>query len=91
MKKVKVRYYNTIADYLGRREEVRELSDGATLLDLVEGLAKESASFRNLVQVVDGDYGGRLRLFCNEQLVLDYAHKLADGDKVQVFLPVSGG
>lgn len=91
MPQVLVKYYNIVADVLGRRQEQRSVPTGTTVGDLVTALAEESTSFRNLAFSASGQASGHLRLFRNEQAVNDLDEPLADGDELRFFPAVSGG
>jgi MoaD family protein len=89
--RVSVRYYNIVADFVGRREERREMAAGATLRDLMEALATESTSFQKLAFTDEGQVSGHVRLFRNGQAVLDLDEPLVVGDEMRVFPTISGG
>ncbi|MEJ5201173.1 MAG: MoaD/ThiS family protein [Anaerolineales bacterium] len=89
--KVKVRYYNLVADYLGRKTEERFLEDGATCYSLVRVLSEENESFRRLAFTDEGKISHRLRIFRNGQMIVDANIRLADQDEIQMFPAVSGG
>jgi molybdopterin converting factor small subunit len=96
---VSVRYYNIVADLIGRREETRLLSAGTTARDLVQELARENPSFAALACTVpsgaggagDGQVSGHIRLFRNGQAVLDLDETLVQGDQLRLFPAISGG
>jgi molybdopterin converting factor small subunit len=88
---VSVKYYNIVADFLGRREEKRAVAAGTTIRDFVAALASESASFRRLAFTAEGNVSGHLRLFRNGQAVLDLDEPLGDNDEIRVFPAISGG
>jgi MoaD family protein len=89
--RVSVKYYNIVADFVGRREECREVAAGATVRDLVGMLATESTSFQRLAFTDDGQVSGHVRLFRNGQAVLDLDEPLVEGDEMRVFPTISGG
>lgn len=88
---VSVKYYNIVADFVGRREERREVGARTTVRDLMDTLAAESASFRKLAFTDEGQVSGHVRLFRNGQAVLDYDERLVEGDEIRVFPTISGG
>jgi molybdopterin converting factor small subunit len=88
---VSVKYYNIVADFLGRQEEKRAVSAGTTIRDFVAALAGESASLRRLAFTAEGKVSGHLRLFRNGQAVLDLDEPLAANDEIRVFPTISGG
>lgn len=89
--RVSVKYYNIVADFLGRREEQRLLPAGTTVRGLVEALASESAPFHRLVYTSGKQVGGQVRLFRNGEAVLDLDEPLADGDELRIFPVIAGG
>jgi molybdopterin converting factor small subunit len=88
---ISLRYYNLVADLLGRREELRAVPADTTLHELLDALSCENASLGRLLPVAAGDLGGRLRLFRNGRFVLDPDEPLADGDELRLFPAISGG
>lgn len=88
---ISVKYYNIVADFLGRREEQRTLRAGNNLRDLLAVLAGESLAFRRLALTAEGQVTGHVRLFHNGQAVLDFDEPLAEGDEVRVFPTIAGG
>jgi molybdopterin converting factor small subunit len=88
---VSVRYYNIVADALGRREELRVLEAGATVRDLLQALATERPSFAKLALTAEGGIGGQMRPFRNGCAVLDLDEVLLDGDDLSLFPAISGG
>ena len=88
---VSARYYNIVANLLGRRQEQRTVPPGTTMRELVVALAEESPSFRKLAFTASGQVSGHLRLFRNMQVVNDLDELLADGDEIRFFPAVSGG
>jgi molybdopterin converting factor small subunit len=88
---VSIRYYNLVADFLGRREEQRALPPGSSLLFLVQALAAESGPFQRLALTADGQVSGHVRLFRNGEMVHDLSTMITDGDEVRVFPAISGG
>jgi MoaD family protein len=89
--RVSVRYYNIVADFLGRREERRGVAAGATIRDLMRTLATESTSFQKLAFTTEGQVSGHVRLFRNGQAVMDLDEPLVEGDEMRVFPTISGG
>ncbi len=89
--RVSVKYYNIVADFVGRREEQRGVAAGATIRDLMRTLASESTSFKKLAFTTEGQVSGHVRLFRNGQAVLDLDGPLAEGDEIRGFPTISGG
>lgn len=77
--RVSVRLNGSMATLLGPRREL-DLAEGARVADLLAALADEAgaAAVPGLAVAVDG-------------AIVDGAHPLADGDRVAVLAPVSGG
>jgi molybdopterin converting factor small subunit len=88
---VSIRYYNIVADLLGKQTERRALPPGTTAQGLIEALARESQPFGRFALTEAGQPRGHLRLFRNAQAVPDLAEVLADGDEIRVFPTISGG
>jgi molybdopterin converting factor small subunit len=84
-------YYNIVADFLGRRQEERSVEAGTTIAAVVRALAAESESFGRLALTGSGEISGHLRLFRNDQAVIDLDEPLADGDEIRMFPAISGG
>jgi len=74
---IKVKYFASLAQQLGRREQLLELDPGATVLDAWRR-ANDSAIPENVLQAVNYEY-------------VDSAQLLEDGDEVAFFPPVTGG
>jgi MoaD family protein len=89
--RVSVKYHNIVADFVGRREERREMAAGATIRDFLGTLAAESTSFKKLAFTTEGQASGHVRLFRNGQAVLDLDEPLVEGDEMRVFPTISGG
>ena len=75
-------YFGIVRERLGRREELRDCSDGLTVAEL---LAELAASDDILALGA-----GSLRVAVNREYVGD-EHRLADGDEVAIIPPVAGG
>lgn len=80
--KITVRYFASIREVVGRREEVREVTDGSTAGELVDTIVTEHPA-------VDG-------LRRTSRLMLNHAYAdrdqvLHDGDELALIPPVSGG
>ena len=80
--KVRVRLWGGLSEAGGFREDVLDLSDGATAADVIntlEGAAPRLARFRSVTRVA-----------VNAEIV-DASTPLADGDEVSLLPPVAGG
>ncbi len=91
--KVRVRYFNVLADYAGCKRAEVALPAGSSLRQLLDRLVEtNSVSFRRAVKS-GPSFNAYLRVFCNDRLVgeqeLDAA--VADGDEVLLFPAVAGG
>lgn len=80
--KVRLLYFGIVREKLGRREETRSCTDGAT----VAGLLAELAASDDIFALG----AGVLRVAVNREYV-DDTHVLADNDEVAVIPPVAGG
>ncbi len=75
--KVKVKYFASMRDRMGRGEEELELPPGATIADLWKAVSQEALPENTLV-AVNMEY-------------TDLNQALKDGDEVAFFPPVTGG
>jgi MoaE-MoaD fusion protein len=80
--RVRVLYFGIVRERLGMRQEPVELSDGATVADMLETLARLHPSFAAGVRSV--------RVARNEEYV-DSSTTLSENDEVAIIPPVSGG
>ena len=78
--RIQVRYFASIREALGRREEAREVAEGASVADLWEQLVAEQPRLREQ----------RYRPAVNQEYV-EPATALREGDEVAFIPPVSGG
>ena len=74
---IKVKYFASLAEQLGCREQQIELSPGATVLDVWRA-ANGGAIPENILQAVNHEY-------------VEGTRALNDGDEVAFFPPVTGG
>ncbi len=74
---VRIKYFASLAEQLGRREQQLELEPGATVLNVwrtaIGGVIPD-----NVLQAVNHEY-------------VDSAWTVSDGDEVAFFPPVTGG
>ncbi len=75
--KIEVKYFASLAEQLGRREQQLELRAGATVLDAWRA-ANDCAIPENVLQAVNHEY-------------VQSNRQLSDGDEVAFFPPVTGG
>jgi molybdopterin synthase sulfur carrier subunit len=78
-----------LRSYTGGRDEVS--GSGATLGELLVHLDRNFPGMR--FRMIDEQDRVRvhIRLFVNREPVRDLAHRLADGDEVQILCALSGG
>lgn len=74
---IKVKYFASLAEQLGRREQQLELNPGSTVVDVWRS-ANGGAIPENVLLAVNYEY-------------VDAAQALNDGDEVAFFPPVTGG
>ena len=89
--RIRVRFFNIVADQAGRRVEERRVSDGSTIADLLRDLAAEHPALSRYASAGDRSSSNPFRLFRNERIVLDAGEPLADGDEIRIFPIISGG
>jgi molybdopterin converting factor subunit 1 len=78
---VKIRFFASLRERLGRAELVRDVAGGATAGDVLATLHEEFPALAG---------SGRVAIAVNSEYV-DAGHVLADGDEVALIPPVSGG
>lgn len=78
---VTVRLSGPLAQSLGARRAVG-MDEGATVLDLLEAIAREAG--------IDPGHAGSLAAVAGGSF-LARSHALADGDQLDVLVPVAGG
>ena len=86
-----VRFYNIVADQVGRRAEERWVADGSTITDLLRDLAAQHPALSRYASAGDRSSSNPFRLFRNGRIVLDTGEPLADGDDIRIFPIISGG
>lgn len=82
MPKVTVRYFASIREAIGRREETRLISDETTAGDLVKAIVSDHPALAPLSRTS--------RIMVNREYA-DNGQVLSDGDEVALIPPVSGG
>src|SRR6476469_10962995 len=80
--KIKTRYFAIVREALGKREETRDVPEGATAGDLLADITNEVPRLANL--------GRAMMLMVNQEYV-EPGHLLRDGDEFVISPPVSGG
>jgi len=89
--RIRVRFYNIVADQAGRRVEERWVPDGSTIADLLRDLAAHHPALSRYIKSGDRPSSKPFRLFRNGRIVLDAGEPLADGDEIRIFPIISGG
>jgi molybdopterin synthase sulfur carrier subunit len=93
--KVKIRYFALLRELTGKREELVELEEDASVGKLLETLsAKYGGKFRDYLYGVGEFEGLSLNFLLNGRNVsLDkgFETKLQDGDVLSILPPVAGG
>lgn len=80
--KIKTRYFAIVREALGKRDDVREVPEGATAGDLLAEITREVPRLAKL--------GRAMMLMVNQEYV-EASHLLHDGDEFVIIPPVSGG
>jgi molybdopterin converting factor small subunit len=89
--RIHVRFYNIIADRVGKRDEVRWVADGSTIDDLLQLIAAEYPALSRYASAGDRLSSKPFRLFRNGRIVLDAGEPLASKDEIRIFPIISGG
>lgn len=80
--KIHVKYFATLRDRAGRRQEEVEVSEGATVADLKEMLGAREERMKEALQ--------SCLVSINQEYAFD-GDALGEGDEIAIFPPVSGG
>ena len=80
--KVQVLYFASCREIVGERQAEMELSDGATVSDLVTQIGSEHPRFQDVA---------RTAMVAVNQEYVEPSHGLSEGDEVAFIPPVSGG
>ena len=75
---IRVKYFASLREQLGRAEDVLEAGDARTVTEIWTAVTGESALPPNTLAAVNAEY-------------VDAAERVADGDEVAFFPPVTGG
>jgi molybdopterin converting factor small subunit len=89
--RIRARYYNVVADQVGRRADERWVPDGSTIADLLRDLAAQHPALSRYAGADGRPSSKSFRLFRNGRIVLDAGEPLADGDQIRIFPIISGG
>jgi len=89
--RIRVRFYNIVADQVGRRAEERWIPEGSVIADLLRDLAAQHPALSRYVSEGDRPFPNPFRLFRNGRIVLDAGEPLANGDEIRIFPIIAGG
>lgn len=89
--RIRVRFYNIVADQVGRRAEERWIPEGSVIADLLRDLAAQHPALSRYAGTHDRPFPNPFRLFRNGRIVLDAGEPLADGDEIRIFPIIAGG
>lgn len=93
--KVTVRFFTTLREITGQKEEQVELSSPPTVSSLLKQLSKRHGKeFGDYVYDESGNVRGHLQFLVNGQSVTalrDLRTRLNDGDQLAILPPVGGG
>mgnify|MGYP006267132749 FL=1 len=93
--KVTVRFFTTLREITGKKEEQVELSRPPTVASLLKQLSKEHGKeFGDYVYDELGNVRGHLQFLVNGRSVTalkDMRTRLQDGDQLAILPPVGGG
>lgn len=79
---VKLRYFASLREHLGKSEETRKIPDGATVGTIWDLLIQERPELRKLERSI---------VFAVAKEYVDKNHTLQDNDELAFIPPVSGG
>jgi molybdopterin converting factor small subunit len=89
--RIRVRFYNIVADQVGRRAEERWIPEGSVIADLLRDLVAQHPALSRYAGAGDRLSLNPFRLFRNGRIVLDGGEPLADGDEIRIFPIIAGG
>jgi molybdopterin converting factor small subunit len=89
--RIRVCFYNIVADLVGRRVEERWMPEGSVIADLLQVLAAEYPALRHYAHTGDPPSPNPLRLFRNGRIVVNTGDRLTDKDEIRIFPIISGG
>lgn len=92
--KVKVKFFGTLGNLVGKREAKLEFEEPITVIDLVYFLAMRYSDFKNYVLEKDGNVRDFLSFLVNGKNITfleGFKTNLKDGDIVAIITPVGGG
>ncbi len=92
---VRVKFFTTLREIVGKKEEYMQLSDPATLEALLEQLSeKHGEEFEDYVYDGNGRMREQLQVLVNGKSVSEDTRmktKLHEGDEIAILPPVGGG
>lgn len=89
--RIRVRFYNIVADQVGGRVAEHWMPEGSTIADLLCDLAAQHPALSRYASAGDRLSSKPFRLFRNGRIVLDTGVPLADTDEIRIFPIISGG
>ena len=89
--KVKARFYGIVHDELGLREVEYILSNGSTIMDLINLIVSTKPALKEMVYDEEGNFRDYLEIALNQLSLIDLNIELNDGDLIQIMPPIGGG
>jgi len=93
--RVKVKFFTTLREIVGKREEQIEFSRAVTVEELLKQLSqKYGEGFRDYVYNEEGEVRSHLQFLINGQstsTLQGFKTKLNEGDQIAILPPVGGG
>ena len=93
--KVTIKFFTTLREVAGKREERIELSNGTTVEELLRLLSRKyGKGFINYVYDEKANVRGYLQFLVNGKSITTlqgFKTRLKDGDKIAIIPPVGGG
>ena len=93
--KVTVKFFTTLREITGKKEEQVEFSKAATVASLLKQLSKKyGKEFSDYVYDELGDVRGHLQILINGRSITTmqgFKTKLNNGDQIAILPPVGGG
>jgi len=93
--RVKVRFFTSLREIVGKREEQIEFSKAVTVKELLKHLLqKHGERFRDYVYDEKGEVRGHLQFLVNgtsTTTLQGFKTKLKEGDQIAILPPVGGG
>jgi len=93
--KVTVKFFTTLREIIGKKEEQVEFSKAATIESLLKHLSKKyGKEFDDYIYDELGNVHGHLHFLVNGQSITalrEFKTRLKDGDQIAILPPVGGG